>query len=57
MKQNQISDLEHRVEKNTQAEQQKEKKRIEKNVDSLRNLWDNMKPNNIHIMRIPEERK
>ena len=49
----QISNLEDKVEKNTQAEQQKEKT-IKKNEESLRNLWDNMKHNNIHTMGIPE---
>ena len=48
----QISDLEDKVEKTTQAKQQKEKK-ICKNEESLRNLWDNMKQNNIHIMGKP----
>ena len=41
--------------KNTQAEQQKEKKkRIFKNEESLRNILDNMKQNNVHIIGIPE---
>ncbi|KAF6088397.1 hypothetical protein HJG60_008223 [Phyllostomus discolor] len=48
----QISDLEDKVEKNTQAEQPKEK-RILKNKESLRNLWDNIKCNNLSIMGIP----
>ena len=47
------SNLEDRVEKNTQAEQQKEK-RIKKNEDNLRNIMDYMKCNNIYIMGIPE---
>ena len=45
--------LEDEVEKNTQVEQQK-KKRILKNEQSLRNILDNMKHNNIHIMGTPE---
>ena len=49
----QISDLEDKVEQNNQAKQQKEK-RISKNEESLRNILDNMKQNNIHIMGIPE---
>ena len=49
-----ISDLEDNAEKNTQAEQQKEK-RILKNEASLRNLWDNIKYNNVCIMGISEE--
>ena len=40
--------------KNTEAEQQKEK-RIKKNEASLRNIMGNMKPNNICIMVTPEE--
>ena len=39
--------------KNTQVEQQKEE-RILKTEESLRNILDNMKHNNIHIMGIPE---
>ena len=54
----QISDLEDKVEKNTPAEKQKEKTLL-KNEESLRNILDNMKHNNICIMGIPEgeERK
>ena len=37
----------------TAMEQNKEK-RMEGNEDSLRNLWDNIKRNNIHIMGFPE---
>ena len=48
-----LDDLEDKVEKNTQAEQQKEK-RILKDDGSLRNIMDNMKHNNLHIMGIPE---
>ena len=47
-----ISVLEDKVEKNTQVEQQKEK-RHSKN-ERLRNILDNMKHNNIFIMGIPE---
>ena len=47
-----LDDLEDKVEKNTQAEQQKEK-RILKDDGSLRNIMDNMKHNNIHIMGSP----
>ena len=43
--------MEDKVGKSTQTEQQKEK-RILKNVKSLRNIWDNMKHNNICIMGI-----
>ena len=37
---NWTSNSEHKVEKNTQSEQQKE--RIKENEDGLRELWDNM---------------
>ena len=49
-----ISDLEDKIVKITTAEQNKEKrmKRIE---DSLRDLWDNIKHTNIHIIGVPEE--
>ena len=36
---NQINDLEHKEAKNNQSEQQEEK-RIQKNKDSVRSLWD-----------------
>ena len=53
-----ISDLEDKRVDITTTEQNKEKrmKRIE---DSLRDLWDNIKRNNIHIIGVPEgeERK
>ena len=49
----QISVLEDKVEKNTQAEQQKEKI-ILKNEESLRNILDNVKCTNIRIMGILE---
>ena len=44
------SNLEDKVEKNNQSEQQKKKKLNE----NLRNILDNMKCNNICIMGIPE---
>ena len=37
----------------TAMEQNKEK-RMKRNEDSLRDLWDNIKHNNIHIIRVPE---
>ena len=49
-----ISELEDKVEKNTQNEQEKEK-RLRKNEEGLREMQDNMKRNNIHIIGIPEE--
>ena len=48
-----ISDLEDRMVKFTAAEQNKEK-RMKRNEDSLRDLWDNIKCNNIHIIGVPE---
>ena len=49
----QISNLDNMIRKNVQLVQQKRKNlKIE---DSLRDLWDNMKHNNIHIIGIPEE--
>ena len=45
--------MEEKVEKNTQAKQQKVKG-ILKNEESLRNILDNMKHKNICIMGIPE---
>ena len=50
-----ISVLEDKVEKNTQVEQQKEK-RHSKN-ERLRNILDNKEHNNIYIMAISEEEK
>ena len=49
----QISDLEDRKVEFTAAEQNKEK-RMKRNEDNLRDLWDNIKPNNIRIMGVPE---
>ena len=49
----QISDLEDTMVEFTAVEQNKEKK-IQRNEDSLRDLWDNIKPNNIHIIGVPE---
>ena len=50
---NRISNLEDKVTENTQWEQQKEKI-IQKNVDSLRGLWENIKITKIHIIGVPE---
>jgi hypothetical protein len=41
---------------NTEAEQIKEK-RIKRNENSLRDLWDNIKCNNIKIIGVPEEER
>ena len=48
-----ISELEDRMVEFTAAEQNKEK-RMKRNEDSLRDLWDNIKRNNIHIIGVPE---
>ena len=48
-----MSELEDKVEKNTQNEQEKEK-RLRKNEEVLRETQDNMKQNNIRIIGIPE---
>ena len=48
-----ISDLDDRMVEFTAAEQNKEK-RMERNKDSLRDLWDNIKRNNIHIIGVRE---
>ena len=48
-----ISDLEDRMVEFTAAEQNKEK-RMKRNEDRLRDLWDNIKCTNIRIIEIPE---
>ena len=48
-----ISDLEDRMVEFTAMEQNKEK-RMKRNEDSLRDLWDNIKHKNIHIIGDPE---
>ena len=48
-----ISDLEDRMVKFTIVEQNKEK-RMQRNEDSLRDLWDNIKRNNVSITGVPE---
>ena len=48
-----ISDLEDRMVEFTATEQNKEK-RMKRNEDSIRDLWDNIKCNNIQIIRVPE---
>ena len=48
-----ISDLEDRMVEITAAEQNKEK-RMKRNKDSLRDLWDNIKRDNICIIGVPE---
>ncbi|KAK1327336.1 hypothetical protein QTO34_019202 [Cnephaeus nilssonii] len=48
-----ISELEDKVGKNTQTQQQLER-RLKKQEESLRELWDNTKRNNIRIIGIKE---
>ena len=47
-----ISEVEDRLVEITDAEQKREK-RLKTN-ESLRELWDNVKRTNIHIIRVPE---
>ena len=47
------SELEYKVERNTQVEQQHEK-RLKKYDESLREVYNNMKSSNIWIIGIPE---
>ena len=51
-----ISDLEDRMVEFTAVEQNKEK-RMKRNEDSLRDLWDNIKHNNIRVIGVPEREK
>ena len=51
----QISDLEDRMVEISAMEQNKEKK-MKRNEDSLRDLWDNLWHNNIQIIRSEERR-
>ena len=48
-----ISNLEDRMVEFTAVEQNKEK-RMKRNEDSLRDLWDNIKCNKLHIIEVPE---
>ena len=50
-----ISEVEDRKLEINEAEREKEKKRIKRNDDSLRNLWDNVKCPNIRIIGVPGE--
>ena len=51
-----ISDLEDRMVEFTAVEQTKEK-RMKRNKDSLRDLWDNTEHNNIRIIGVPEDER
>ena len=50
-----ISEVEDTMVEINEAERKKEKKRIERNEDNLRDLWDNVKHPNIQIIGVPEE--
>ena len=50
---NQINDLEHKEAKNSQSEQEEEK-RIQKNEDSINSLWGNFKKSNIRLIGVAE---
>ena len=52
----QISELKDRVVEMTAVEQNKEK-RMKRNEDSLRDLWNNIKCTNIHITGVPEDNR
>ena len=49
----QISKVEDRLVEITDAEKKREK-RLRTNEESLRELWDNVKHTNIHIIGVPE---
>ena len=51
-----ISDLEDRMVEFTAVEQNKEK-RMKRNEDSLRDLWNNIKHNNIRIIGVQKEKR
>ena len=51
-----ISDLEDRMVEIIAVEQNKEK-RMKRNQDSLRDVWDNIKHPNICIIGVPEEKR
>ena len=49
-----VSELEDRMVEINEAERKKEK-RIKRNKDNLRDVWDNVKRPNIQIIGVPEE--
>ena len=51
-----ISEVENKMVEINEAERKKEK-RIKRNEDNLKDLWDNVKCPNIQIIGIPEEDK
>ena len=52
-----INEVEDRMVEINEAERKKEKKRIKRNEDKLRDLWDHVKRSNIRIIGIPGEHK
>ena len=50
-----ISEVIDRIVEINEAERKKFKKRIKRNEDNLRDLWDNVKCSNILIIGVPEE--
>ena len=52
----QINDPEDRIMEITQSEQQTESQ-IKKDESNIKDLWDNIKHANLHIIGIPEEKK
>ena len=52
-----ISEMEDRMVEINEAERKKEKKRIKRNDDNLRDIWNNVKCPNIRNMGVPEEDK
>ena len=52
--QDRISEVEHKMVEINEAERKKEK-RMNKNEDNLRDLWDNVKHLNIRVIGVPEE--
>ena len=49
-----ISELEDKMVEITAAEQNKEEGMKKKNEDTIKDLWDNIKHTNIHIIGVPE---
>ena len=50
-----ISEVEDRMVEINEPRRKKAKKRIKRNEDNLRDLWDNVKCPNIRIIGVPEE--
>ena len=53
----QISNLEDRTMEITQSRQQTESQMKKKNESNIRELWDNIKLTNLHIIGIPERKE